>query len=123
MLGVTPGEDWIDRDSAHETVSNIAKTFIEYHKNVPISFIEIWETDNGVGEIAIATDPKYRSTGATSKNIRKAILWFESNKNTNISELQWNNLIENKKSADVAERYGFDVVKTSDGRQFRSRFK
>lgn len=124
LLGMSSNErEWIDKDNVTDIVSNIAKTFIEYHGQVPVSFLEIWETRDGVGEISVATDPRYRGSGVTSKNIQNAIKWFESKRNTRINELQWNNLTENQKSADVAERYGFNTIKTDNERQYRSRFK
>ena len=90
-----------------ETVSNIAKTFIQYDGKKPVSFLEIWDNGTDIGEIVIATDPKYRGTGVTKKNVEKAKKWFNSPSNLYLKDLQWNNRKENAKSGKVAERFGF----------------
>lgn len=114
---------WIDDDDAHETVSNIAKTFIEYYKDTPVSMIEIWDDGTDIGEIVIATDPKYRGTGATSRNIQRALDWFDSNKNTRLKDLQWNNLKENPRSGQIAEKHGFGELETDDRWEYRVKRK
>lgn len=120
MLGMSSKDTkWIDDDKRIETVSNIAKTFIQKHGNIPVSMLEIWDNGTDVGEITIATNPKYRGTGVTSKNIEEAVRWFNSNKNTKLKDLQWNNLKENPKSGAIAEKHGFGELETDDRWEYR----
>lgn len=123
-LGTPDNEKWIPDDVRAETVSNIAKTFIIKHGNTPVSMIQIWDNQNPkIGQIAIATNPKYRGKGYTSKGINEAIKWFNSNKNKTMAELQWNNRIENEKSAKIAEAYGFKVKNHDSEYQYRSLYR
>ena len=120
LLGKGKNQDkWIDDEERIEIASNIAKTFIQKRGGIPVSMIEIWDTGNGVGEIAIATDPKYRGTGVTSQNINDAIKWFNSKSNTKFKDLQWNNRKENPKSGQIAEKYGFGEKEETDDWEFR----
>ena len=116
-------EKWIDDDERIEVSSMIAKTFIQRYGDTPVSMLEIWDEGNGVGQIAIATNPKYRGTGVTSKNIEDAIKWFDSEANTRLKDLQWNNLKENPKSGQIAERFGFGEKEEDDLWEYRVRRK
>ena len=114
---------WINDDARVETVSNIAKTFIQRYGDTPVSMLEIWDNGTDVGEIAIATNPKYRGTGVTTKNIEDALKWFDSEANTRLKDLQWNNLKENPKSGQIAERFGFGEKEEDDLWEYRVRRK
>ena len=124
QLGFSSGQTkWIEDDERIETSSNIAKTFIEYYEDIPVSMIEIWDEGNGTGQIAIATNPKHRGTGATTRNIKNAIDWFNSDRNKELRDLQWNNLKENPKSGQIAEKFGFGELETDDNWEYRVRRK
>lgn len=114
---------WIEDGRREETTSNIAKTFVEYYEDTPVSMIEIWDKGNGTGEIAIATNPKHRGTGATTRNINNAIEWFNSDRNKELRDLQWNNLKENPKSGQIAEKFGFGELETDEDWEYRVRRK
>lgn len=108
---------------------NIAKTFIAYDKKgSPASFLQIWDNDpsyktNKIGEIAIATRKDLQGKGYSNLVTTKALNWFDSKRNKEIGELQWNNLRENNISGALALKYGF--VPQEPGAQFdyHSRFK
>lgn len=120
LLGMRKGEtQWIEDNAREETSSNILKTFIQKYGDTPVSMLEIWDDGTDIGQIAIATDPKYRGTGVTSKNIEAAVKWFNSKKNTKIKDLQWNNLKENKVSGQIAEKHGFGELETDDLWEYR----
>ena len=110
---------WIEDGHREEITSNIAKTFVEYYEDTPVSMLEIWDKGDGTGEIVIATDPKHRGTGATTRNIKNAINWFNSDRNKELRDLQWNNLKENPKSGQIAERFGFGELETDDKWEYR----
>lgn len=114
---------WIEDGHREEITSNIAKTFVEYYEDTPVSMIEIWDKGNGTGEIAIATNPKHRGTGATTRNINNAIEWFNSDRNKEFRDLQWNNLKENPKSGQIAEKFGFGELETDEDWEYRVRRK
>ena len=123
-LGLSSGDDkWIPDEKRIDQASNIAKTFLEYDGDIPISMLEIWDIGDGRADIALATDPKYRGTGATSRNIKNAIKWFNSKENTKFNELQWNNLKENPKSGEIADHYGFGDYIDDDKWEYRRIFK
>lgn len=123
-LGLSSGDDkWIPDEKRIDQASNIAKTFLEYDGDIPISMLEIWDIGDGRADIALATDPKYRGTGATSRNIKNAIKWFNSKENTKFNELQWNNLKENPKSGEIADHYGFGDYVDDDKWEYRRIFK
>lgn len=123
-LGVSSGDDkWIPDEKRIDQASNIAKTFLEYDGDIPVSMLEIWDIGDGRADIALATDPKYRGTGTTSRNIQKAIFWFNSPENTRFNELQWNNLKENAKSGQIADHYGFGDYVDDDKWEYRRIFK
>jgi len=123
-LGNSDYDEWIEKEYAAETVSNIAKTFIQKHGDKPVAMLEIWDDGKeGVGQIAIATDPNYRGTGVTSKNINEAIKWFNSKKNTKLKELQWNYLLTNPKSGQIAEKHGFGDYSDDGTWGYRKMFK
>lgn len=120
LLGKGKNQDkWIDDEERIEMSSNIARTFIQRRDGIPVSMIEIWEIKPDVGEIAIATDPKYRGTGVTTQNINDAIKWFNSKSNTKLKDLQWNNRKENPKSGQIAEKFGFGEKEETDDWEFR----
>lgn len=123
-LGMRDDEtQWIADDEAIEKCSNIVKTFIQKYGDTPVSMLEIWDIGNGQADIAIATDPKYRGTGATTKNIQDAIAWFDSDRNKKFRDLQWNSLKENPKSGQIAEKFGFGELETDDKWEYRVRRK
>ena len=124
QLGVNKTDKkWIPDDRKVELSSNIAKTFIERHGKDPISMVEIWDIGGGRADIAIATNPKYRGTGVTSRNIKRAIKWFNSKQNTEFDQLQWNNLKANSKSGQIADHYGFGDYVDDDNWEYRRIFK
>jgi RimJ/RimL family protein N-acetyltransferase len=114
---------WIPEDRRAEISSNIAKTFIEYDGDEPVSMLEIWDIGDGKADIALATNPKYRGTGVTSKNIKAAVDWFNSGNNKEFDQLQWNNLKMNPKSGQIAEHYGFGDYDEDDKWEYRRIFK
>lgn len=116
-------KEWIPKDRRAEISSNIAKTFIEYDGDEPVSMLEIWDIGNGKADIALATNPKYRGTGVTSKNIKAAVNWFNSSNNKEFDQLQWNNLKMNPKSGQIAEHYGFGDYDEDDKWEYRRIFK
>ena len=120
MLGMKSNDTkWIEDDARAETVVNIAKTFIQKHGDTPVSMLEIWDDGTDVGQIAIATNPNYRGSGATTKNINDAIKWFNSQSNKKLKDLQWNNLKENSKSGQIASKHGFGELETDDLWEYR----
>ena len=92
---------------------NISKTFIAYDKSgKAASFLQIWDNDpsfskNKVGEIAIATRKDLQGKGYSDIVTKKALNWFESDKNKEIGELQWNVFENNGASVAIAKKYGF----------------
>lgn len=116
-------KEWIPKDRRAEISSNIAKTFIEYDGDEPVSMLEIWDIGDGKADIALATNPKYRGTGVTSKNIKAAVNWFNSGNNKEFDQLQWNNLKMNPKSGQIAEHYGFGDYDEDDKWEYRRIFK
>ena len=116
-------KEWIPKDRRAEISSNIAKTFIEYDGDEPVSMLEIWDIGDGKADIALATNPKYRGTGVTSKNIKAAVDWFNSGNNKEFDQLQWNNLKMNPKSGQIAEHYGFGDYDEDDKWEYRRIFK
>ena len=116
-------KEWIPKDRRAEISSNIAKTFIEYDGDEPVSMLEIWDIGDGKADIALATNPKYRGTGVTSKNIKAAVDWFNSCNNKEFDQLQWNNLKMNPKSGQIAEHYGFGDYDEDDKWEYRRIFK
>lgn len=124
MLGVGRNDKkWIPDDRRKQIASEIAKTFIEYDGDEPVSMLEIWDIGDGKADIALATNPKYRGTGVTSKNIKAAVDWFNSGNNKQFDQLQWNNLKMNPKSGQIAEHYGFGDYDEDDKWEYRRIFK
>lgn len=124
MLGVGRNDKkWIPDDRREQIASEIAKTFIEYDGDEPVSMLEIWDIGDGKADISLATNPKYRGTGVTSKNIKAAVDWFNSGNNKQFDQLQWNNLKMNPKSGQIAEHYGFGDYDEDDKWEYRRIFK
>lgn len=120
FLGLKENESkWIEDDERVEVSANIAKTFIQRLDGIPVSMLEIWDDGTDVGQIAIATNPKYRGTGVTTQNINDAVKWFNSKSNTKLKDLQWNNRKENPKSGQIAEKFGFGEKEETDDWEFR----
>lgn len=121
QLGATE-KKWIDPSDAGQ-LSTIAKTFLQKNKDVPVSMLQIFDNGSKTGQIAIATSPNDRGSGATSKNIDLAIKWFNSKRNTRLDTLEWSNLIDNKKSGQIAEKHGFGDLKIDGDWEYRYLYK
>ena len=122
LLGMKKNEKkWFPDDgiARAEMASNIAKTFIQYDGKKPVAFLEIWDNGTNTGEIVIATDPQYRGTGITRKNIQKAKRWFNGPANLYLTDLQWNNRKENAKSGQIAARFGFGELEEDELWEYR----
>lgn len=108
---------------------NVAKTFMVYDDSgKPASFLQIWDNDpfqnkGKIGEIAIATRHDLQGKGYSDVVVKKALNWFESDRNKEIGELQWNNLRENGISAAIAKKYGFVPQEPGEFFDYNSKFK
>lgn len=116
MIGMCDDEtEFMSKDKANE----IIKTFIVKHGDEPISMLQVYNAGENRADLAIATNPKYRNSGATTKNIKRAKNWFYSDSNKDIYELQWNNYKTNPKSGQIADHFGFE--KFDEGENWESR--
>ena len=118
LLGASLNEDWRIKDSEHylDQLTNISKTFIQKHENMPVSMLEIWTNGSDVGQIAIATlnDEKYRGKGYASKNVENAIKWVDRYGNKTIRELEWIAEKSNTGSNALAKKFGFEQIGVPD---------
>lgn len=122
-VGQSDGADkWVEDDQRKAVADQTVKTFIQRSHGKPAGVLTIVrDGDGSVGQIAIATDPKYRGSGATSKMIKKCIDWFESDSNKSVTTLEWNARVENEKSGRVAEHFGFKYQGEDAGWRLYSR--
>ena len=107
LLGASTDKAWIEKNSILETNSRIAKRFIQRYKDIPVSMLEIYISEDGVGEIAIATDPKYSGKGYATRNIESAKKWLNSYRNKSVNELLWSAHQSNDASQNLAKKSGF----------------
>ena len=109
FLGAPKKGDWIDKKYEKDTLKEKAASFVTKHKDVPISFVEIWTNGGDVGQIALATrnDPAYRGKGYASKNIEEALQWVDRYGKTSIKELEWIADRNNVASVNLGKKYGF----------------
>lgn len=117
LIGMREDEkEFMEKDKAQY----IIKTFIAKHGDEPVSMLQVYYTEGDrKGDIAIATNPKYRNSGVTTKNINKAKDWFYSDSNKYIDELQWNNYKANPKSGQIADHFGFKKYGETDNAEMR----
>ena len=127
MLGASEqeirnAEKWVKDLRYYES---LAKVFvIKDPEGNPATFLQIWDNKNGrVGEIAIATRRDLQGRGYSNKAVEKALNWFNSPKNKQIGELQWNTFKENKLSGAIAVKYGFTPQEQDEQFNYYSLFK
>lgn len=101
-------EKWIDPKYKLETTANIAYRYVEKVKDIPVSFIEVWNNSgDDFGEVAIVTRQGYEGHGYASKGAEYATKWFDKYGSKNMSELRWHAFSENSASIAVAKKSGF----------------
>lgn len=123
LLGASENGDWINKKDELEISSTIAKRFIQKYGDTPVSMLEIYD-NGGVGEIAIATDNAYSGKGYASKNIQRAKMWLDSNKNKTINELLWSAHETNLTSQNLAKKNGFiEIPNTFYGDTMNPKYK
>lgn len=110
LLGATEKGPWINQKEENEVSSVIAKRFIQKRENRPVSMLEVYDNNDGVGRIALATDSAFRGRGYASQNIQKAKRWFDSKKNKTINVLLWSAHKSNLSSQKLALANGFKEV-------------
>lgn len=107
LLGAPQHEDWMYEENA----PGLAKRIVQKYGDIPISFIEVWDNDDGSGtaEIAIATrnDPRFRGKGYASLSVGQMLEWYNKYGHRTIKELYWSPARENKASIALAKKHGF----------------
>lgn len=109
LLGAPEKDDWIKKEEEIEISSVIAKRFIQKYEGKPVSMLEIYDKGD-VGEIAIATDNRYKGKGYASKNAEAAKRWLNSKQNKYINELLWAPHETNIASQNLAKKNGFTEI-------------
>lgn len=81
--------------------------------NVPVSFTAVYYSD-GVGQVAVGTDPRFRERGFAAKTLALAVRWFESHSNVCADMLEWLVRDDNYKSIALAKKFGFEFDEHSE---------
>ncbi len=105
---------WIEEKDNFDTVTNIAMRYIEYVKDKPVSFIEVYDNGTDIGEVAIGTHSNYQGHGYASKAADRVTKWFDKYGSKTLRELHWDVLTENTASIAAAKKAGFKYADEND---------
>lgn len=105
---------WIDEKDNFNTVTNLAMRYIQYVKDKPVSFVEVWDNGTDIGEVAIGTHPNYQGHGYASKAADMVTKWFDKYGSKTLKELHWDVLTENTASIATTKKAGFKYADEND---------
>lgn len=118
LLGAPTDKDikWIAKNEELSRSANIAKRIVIKHKDLPVSFLEIWDNDSNKGEIAIATrsGKEYRGKGYASEAVKRGLDWYNKYGSKRLEQLEWWAHESNTGSNALAKKYGFKQVKRNE---------
>lgn len=97
-------KEYATKEMYDPKTSSLVSSYIKYISDKPISFLDIYMNDPGVGKIAIGTDSAYRGHGNARTLAERAIADMA---NLPITELQWNAHPSNTASVSLAKSLGF----------------
>jgi RimJ/RimL family protein N-acetyltransferase len=118
FLGASRNEPWVNPDDAGNSSKKIAKRIVVNDRKTgePVSFIEIEDTGNRIGQIGIATKSgdRYRGKGYASEAVKQGKKWFDRYGHKNLDMMEWIANNENVASINLAKKHGFEKVKMKD---------
>lgn len=106
-IGVSKDEDWIEDDAKYEMLSQIPKTFVTKHENVPAAFFQFYEQSNGNLGVSVGVRPEYQGMGYGSAISKRGIDWAKKYAGRSAKSIDWYVRNDNPASARLAEKNGF----------------
>lgn len=115
-LGAPLKEQWIDLGHEREIIGNLAYSMVKKYGNVPVSFVEVWTNGGRTGYVAVGTrsGDEYRGKGYASSAVEDALNWCDRYGKQMMDELEWQARADNVGSNKLANKYGFELVRTSE---------
>lgn len=97
----------------------VAKRIIKKIGKTPVAAIDIFETGNkGELTVGVMTDPNHRGKGYASELAKKAVNWYDKNKERlGATKLTWDAHEDNKASIATAKKAGFKY-KSGSGKNY-----
>lgn len=97
--------------------SSATLSYIKEISGKPVAFLDVWQNNPGVGEIAIGVDSEHRRQGYARELAKQMLsdVW-----DTPITELRWIARPDNTASVSLAKSLGFEVDKSRTGHGYVS---
>lgn len=108
------GEKWIPEEDHFGYLINLAHRYVQYYKDVPVSYIEVWDNGSDIGEVAIGTRTGYQGQGYATRGAKEVTKWFDKYGSKTLKELHWDAFSENTASIATAKKAGFVYADEND---------
>lgn len=117
LFGMDKSDKAVYSKNDISSYENLGKAFVKKVDDKPVAFLLIdkpnkYSYENGYGNVAIATDPKYRGKGYSNELIKKGQEWVEKYGNGEYKGLEWWAYNTNAPSNALAQKNGFKKKKT-----------
>lgn len=103
-------KEYATKEMYDRRTSTLVASYIKSVANKPVAFLDVYNNERGVGEIAVGVNSNYRGQGHAKALVQKMIA---DSANLPVSELRWNANAENLNSIRLAEATGFKRDETT----------
>lgn len=98
-------KEYATKEMYDRRTSTLVASYIKSIANKPVAFLDVYNNERGIGDIAVGVDSNYRGQGHAKALVQKLI---EDSANLPVSEIRWRAHTENLNSIRLAEAMGFE---------------